>query len=90
MSYSPVFSSAFIIIHSVPARITVGLGTIYFSNMGTFIHKMLSFWEHLQHAIANYKVRVNTINMIFCYKKSGIINLAGQIQNVDIYFRLLM
>ena len=65
MSYSPGLSSAFITIHMVPARIAVGLGTVYSSNKGSFTHKMQVFWEHWQHAIAIYKVKVKTNKMIF-------------------------
>ena len=60
MSYSPGFSSALITIHRVPARIAVGLGTVYSSNKGTFTHKMQAFWEHWQHAITIYEVKVIT------------------------------
>ena len=65
MSYSPGFSSAYITIHRVPARIAVALGTVYSSNKGTFTHKMQVFREHVQHAIAIYEVKVNTNKMIF-------------------------
>ena len=65
MSYSPGLSSVFVTTHRVPARIAVELGTVYSSDKGTFTHKMQAFWEHLQHAIAIYKVKVNTNKMIF-------------------------
>ena len=65
MSYLPGFSSAFIIIHRAPARIAVGTGTVYSLNKGTSTHKMQAFWEHLPHAVAIYKVKVNTNKMIF-------------------------
>ena len=45
------FSSAFITIHRVPARIAVGLGTVCSSNKDTFTHKMQAFWGHLQNDI---------------------------------------
>ena len=50
---------------TVPARIAVGLGTVYSSNKDTFTHKMQAFWEHLQHALTIYKVKVNTNKVIF-------------------------
>ena len=68
MLYSPGFCSALIIIYRVPARIAVGLGTVYSSNMDTFTHKMQAFREHLQYAITIYKVKVNTNRMIFMVK----------------------
>ena len=64
LSYSPGLSSAFITIHRVPARIAIRLGTVYFSNKDTFTHKMQVFWEHRQHDITIYRVKVNTIRMI--------------------------
>ncbi len=65
MSYSPGFSSACITMHRVLARTAVGLGTVYSSNTGTSTHKMEAFGAHLQHAIAIYKVKVNTNKMTF-------------------------
>ena len=62
MSYSPGFGSGLITIHRVPARIAVGLGTVYSSNKGTFTHKMQAFWERTQQAIAIYRGKVNTNN----------------------------
>ena len=65
ITYSPGFSSAFITVHRIPARIAVGLGTVYFSNKGTFTHKMQAFWKHMQHTVAIYKVKVNTKNDLY-------------------------
>ena len=83
MSYLPGFSSPFITTHRVPARIAVGLGTVYSSNRGTFTYKMQAFREHLQHAITIYEVKVNTNKMIIYggIRFPGIINLAGLIQH---------
>ena len=68
MLYLPGFCSELIIIYRVPARIAVGLGTVYSSNKDTFTHKMQAFREHLQYAIAIYKVNVNINKMIFMVK----------------------
>ena len=65
ISYSPCFSSAFIAILRVPAKIAVGLGTVYSSNKATLTHKMQAFLEHWQHAVGIHRVKVNTNKMIF-------------------------
>ena len=64
MSYSPGLVQH-ITTYRVPARIAVGLGTVYYSNKGIFTPKMQAFWEHVLHAVAIYKVKVYTNKMIF-------------------------
>ena len=66
MSYLPGFSSAFITIHRVPARIAVVLGTVNSSDKDSFTLKTQAFWKHVQHVITIYKVKVNT-NKLFLW-----------------------